>query len=243
MNLIGCGESGVVTSLFHELSERRDANSLLEQLQGRARFPYIENKSFRVFRSEVLLDVNFNKLGQSAALMLVDTGNHKISIFIQVKTAAKGPWTIQEEFKKFMEGPGAVGYVTNLFSEVYAKARLIHGLQTVGIEGLQKGLQFPPSASGKTIRKLGNNPVTLRAVKRLQDYLDDSYFVAVVPDDSEKVGAFFDKVLCDAQPAGFEEWNVKHCGYLCWRDVEAFCKANRLDRTRNALDFNKSLLY
>ena len=241
MNVLPCGESGVVATLFHELADRRDANSLLEGIQSRTRFPYISAATFRVFRSEMLLDVNFNKLGQSSAIMLIDTGSQRISVFVQVKTSTKGPWSIEEEFQRFLDGPGAVGYASNLFSELYAKHRLVKGLASVGIKGLQEGLSFPPSASGKTVRKLGNNPITFKALERIRDYLDDSFFVAVVPEEGESLARFFDQILRDAAPQGFDDWDVRHWGFLSWQEVRKFSTVNRLDRTRNALDLNKSL--
>jgi len=245
MNVLGHGERGVVASLFHEVAARADANSLLEQLQGRAKFPFVDVRPIRVFRAEILLDVNFGKLGQSDAVLLIDTGRHRVSVFVQVKvpSGGKGGWTMADEFEKFRAGPGAVGYVTNLFSELYAKVRMVAALRGGGVAELQQGLAFPPSASGKTVRKVGTHPVTERAVERLAEHLHEAYFVAVVPEEAEQAVAFCDETLADARPEGFEGWSVKHFGILGWRDVEAFCKANRLDRTRNALFFNRGQLY
>jgi hypothetical protein len=116
-------------------------------------------------------------------------------------------------------------------------------LKTVGIEGLGQGIPYPPSASGKTDRKIGANLATTRALRRISMYTDASFFLAAVPFGAEVINQFFTERFPEVRPEGFIGWDSRHYGYLCWKDVENFCTNCGLDNSRNNFYFNRGQLY
>ena len=245
MTVLGFGVSGVVSSVFNDIHCRPNSCSLIERLQSSARFPYIQRPPFRVFSYEVILDVHFGKLGTSEAVLLIDTGRSRISVFIQAKVSGAGryQWDIHEELDRFLEGPGSPGFVTNLFSELYGKLRLVDGLRTVGIEGLGKGIEYPPSASGKTTRKIGSNLASIRALQRISRFTDAAFFISILPISHDEGLEFFTDRFSQIKPDGFMGWNTKNYGFMTWKDVENFCSNCGLDNSRNNFYFNRDQIY
>jgi len=245
VTVLGFGVSGIVSAVFNEINSRQNSKTLIERLQSLARFPFIQRPPFQVFSYEIILDVNFGKLGKSDAVLLIDTGRSRISVFIQAKVTGAGRYTfnIDDELDSFIDGPGEPGFVTNIFSELYGKVRLVQGLKTVGIEGLGKGIEFPPSASGKTTRKIGSNLATIRSLKRISMYMDASFFISILPLTIDDGGKFFTDRFSEVHPAGYVGWDTSCYGYLSWKDIHSFCSNCGLDNSRNNFYFNRDQIY
>lgn len=158
-----------------------------------------------------------------------------------MKTSQRKSWSIEEEFGRFQEGikkHGSRRVSSNLFMQLYHKVRLIRALQSGGIAVLQRGIPFPKRSS-KALRKIGHNKVVLRAMEMLGQYCDSAFLVALVPDYGTKVKTFFDGVLKNHKPFGFEGWDVMDWGYVCWAEVQDFCRAYGLAETLKIFRFNE----
>lgn len=240
MKIIGYSERGIVSSLFYEIAYSKTPSDLLCRLLAMATFPFTEFTTIGIPEAEILIEQSFSDFGDLDTLLLISQETHKYSIFIEakVKPSQTPAWKIEEEWGKFQEGIQSTLSSSNLFTQLYHKVRLVETLRSGGIAKLQKGIPFP-RCSSKLIRKIGKNEVVLRAVKKLQGYLDASYYVALVPDSPEAVGRFFqDKLIC-SMPHDFIGWDVQSYGYLTWADVEKFCIDYRLENSLEVFSHNK----
>ncbi|NIM98893.1 MAG: hypothetical protein GTO24_12675, partial [candidate division Zixibacteria bacterium] len=219
-------------------------NSLFEGFLRLARFPFLDWQPISVVDLEVLIDQSFSDFGDADAVLLIDTGSEAVSIFVEakVKPFQKGQWTAQEEFNKFKAGLESTVSSSNLFTQLYHKVRLVRGLRKGGLDALIKGINFPKS-SFKRIRKIGNNQVVLRAVKRIEEYLDKTLYIGIVPDEPSRIEAFFHNILKNSAPEGYMEWDVTNYGYMCWEEIEAFCAKNGLKNTLGVFAFNRGGIY
>jgi hypothetical protein len=81
-------------------------------------------------------------------------------------------------------------------------------------------------------------------VKRLKDYIDNTYYIAVLPDSSANIEKFFsDENVPQSAFDDFSGWQTGNYGYISWADVEKFCKDNKLDNTLNVFKFNEGQIY
>jgi hypothetical protein len=160
-----------------------------------------------------------------------------------VKTSQRERWNISEEFGEFTKGIAENNInSSNLLVQLYHKARLIKALQDGGIKQLQNGVQFPKGSS-KEYRKIGDNEVVLRAVNLLVPYCRDALFIAIVPDNISSLKVFYQDILKDYKPSGFQEWNIMNWGCISWADVERFCSEHKLRRTIENFRFNEGQIY
>lgn len=244
MRILGYSERGIVNSLFYEIKYSSTPEELLEGLLSRARFPFVDEVVSHVSDAEILIEQSFSDFGDADTLLLIDTGMERVSVFVEAKVqqSQRKPWTIEEEFSEFLQGTQSTVSSSNLFTQLYHKTRLVSGLQKGGIEGLQEGISFPESSS-KQLRRIGSNPVVIEAAKRLRDYMDRCYYLALVPDTSGRMAAFFDRQLRSVTPEGYVEWDVTNYGYLCWEEIEAFCVESGLKNTLQVFAFNGRQIY
>jgi hypothetical protein len=244
ITIIGYSERGIVNSLLYEISYSDKSKTLLEQFLALAYFPYTRFGPIQVSGAEILIEQSFSDFGDADAVLLIETGNSAVSIFIEakVKPFQVATWSIEEEFNKFKAGTESTVSSSNLFTQLYHKVRLVNGLQEGDVDLLMKGLPFPSSSSKQT-RYIGTNKIVLRAVERLQAYIDESYFIALVPEDPAQATAFYDNVLKSEAPEDFPEWDVTRYGYVCWSEIEAFCTKNRLNNTLRVFEHNKGQIY
>ena len=112
---------------------------------------------------------------------------------------------------------------SNLFVQLYFKQRLVEALR---IGRLEKGVKFPQCMlpKSKKIRKIGKNPIVLQAVKDLQSYARDAYFIALVPDTQDHIDTFLKNRFLYYVPPGVDDWMVNNWGFLTWVAVEKFCR-------------------
>lgn len=165
----------------------------------------------------------------------------------KVKLSQASQWTIKKEFRKFINGRSLIEatskHSSNLFTQLYYKARMVSCLRQHGISTLQSGIEFPKNSSKKMIRKIGTNPVVMKAVKRLSSYLEATYYVAIVPELSATLDRFFKDELAQVSLVDYPEWNVRSYGYLAWSDIKSFCDENRLEKTLRVFELNEGQIY
>jgi len=65
----------------------------------------------------------------------------------------------------------------------------------------------------------------------------------LVPDEPERVASFFATMLTAAGPSGYEGWDASDYGFMCWVEVEEFCRRQGLVNTLRVLEFNKGQIY
>jgi hypothetical protein len=68
-------------------------------------------------------------------------------------------------------------------------------------------------------------------------------YIAVVPDDSSKLERFFAQELAHGPGSDVLGWDTAGWGYLCWHDVEGFCKKNEMTNTLRVFQFNEGQIY
>lgn len=246
MEIRGYSERGLLNSVFYEIRSTPDSVRLLGDFMSLLSFPYV-SINFRPTSAKILIEQSFSDFGDADSVLLIDNEDAKQPLFVEakVKTSQRRTWSIEGEFRHFEElikQPRSRRLSSNLFMQLYHKVRLIRALQSGGIILLQRGVPFP-KCSSKGIRKIGHNKVVLRAVEMLGQYSDDAFLVALVPDDVTKVKAFFDDILKNYKPFGFERWEVSNWGYVSWAQVEDFCRAYGLAETLKVFRFNEGQIY
>jgi len=214
MEIIGYSERGLINSLFYEIKYSKNSLKLFNEFMSLISFPRFNNIDFLIKDITIFIEQSFSDFGDADAVFLIDNNGRKQSVFIEakVKTFHRRSWSIEKEFKNFYEGIKQDKVSSsNLFTQLYHKLRLIRALKNGGTLSLQKGISFP-QCSSRNIRKIGNNKVVLRAVKRLEQYCNDEFFVALVPDDASRVKSFYQNVLKNYNPNDFQEWSVRNWG-------------------------------
>lgn len=161
----------------------------------------------------------------------------------KVKTTGRSTWTIAEEFAEFDYGVKLNKVSSsNLFTQIYHKVRMVTALKQNGLSCLEKGIQFP-TCSSKVLRKIGQNPVVLRATELVSLYCGNSYFVGILPCSAASVAQFSAQTLKDYKPNGFQGWSMDNWGYVTWAQVEAFCKKWCLSDVEKTFRFNQGQIY
>ena len=244
LRIIGYSERGIVSSLLYELAFSQNSRALLSNLLRLISFPFSEVNLTFVNDARIFIEQSLSDFGDLDALLLLDIDGKRKSIFIEakVKPIQTSRWSIRYEWQQFMKGIDGRLSSSNLFAQLYHKVRLVEGLRDGGIEALQSGLDFPP-CSTKTHRKIGSNEVVLRAVRLIQQHLDDVYYVCIIPEELSAAKDFFSNVLASASPIGFIGWDASHYGYLTWAQVEQFCAQKHLENTLAVLEHNRGQIY
>ena len=131
---------------------------------------------------------------------------------------------------------------SNLFTQLYHKVRFVEGLRAGGIACLELGLDFP-NCSTISNRKLGNNPIVHKATSIIENYIEDAFYIALVPDTMANLEEFYQKELPVGPESDVTEWNTDGWGYLAWERVEEFCRVQNLESTLHVFEFNKGQIY
>jgi hypothetical protein len=247
MKIKGYSERGVVNSLFYEISYARNSTALLDQFISLIEFPkYFQD--FKVTGASIYIEPSFSDFGQGDVVLLIENLYRKQSLFIEadVKTASKKEWKIQDEFERFVEdirefnyaSSRSTVYYANLFVKLYYKQRMTEAMKRGGMEAVIEGVEFP-ACFGKKKRKIGSNETVRRTAEELSGYLDDSFFVLLVPDLENNLREFFNDISFNLVPAGLQEWDTGNWGYLTWEKVKEFCRRNRMTDTLDNFDHNR----
>ena len=131
---------------------------------------------------------------------------------------------------------------SNLFTQFYHKLRLVDAMKTVGITGLQKGIMFPPSSS-RPKRKIGSNEVVLNSVKELSNYLDETYYLVILPNDTYEVEKFFNNELREMKPIDYPLWDTSNFGFITWGQIHNFCVEQNLVNSLKVFEHNLGQIY
>ncbi|PYV08093.1 MAG: hypothetical protein DMG07_26790 [Acidobacteria bacterium] len=239
MKVLGYSERGAMNALLFEISHCQHSGQLLERLLARAVFPFCVPPAGSIESATVLVEQSLSDFGNADAILLLERPVGKMAVFVEAKVKASQVvrWTIADEFAVFQRGLAAKVSSSNLFTQLYHKIRFVHAACGEGRQ-LHDGVRFPP-CSTKSVRRIGSNPVVLRALEMVTPYLQDVFYLAIVPEDAANLDRFVRDTLKGFAPVDFEAWDVMRWGFLPWSEVKAFCTMEGLHRAREVLEFNE----
>jgi hypothetical protein len=234
-----------VNALLYDIAYSNRALPLLEQFLGLAYFPGAKPIGAGLTDAHVLVEQSLSDFGDADAILLLDDADGtKTAVFVEakVKTGQANAGTLDREFVKFQEECRAK-LKSSLFTQLYYKARFIEGLRSGGIP--LTGLKFPKRPSKKKFRKIGNNPVVLRAVDKIKPYREDVWFLSLVPGTRDSVRDFFNQSLADRWPQELRPvtWNFSRWGGVAWEQIAEFCKNENLANASRVLEFNNGEIF
>lgn len=251
MKITGYSGRGVVASLFYEMKCAEGGTELLGRFMSLVEFPRC-HEDFRITGASIHIEPSFSSFGTSDAVVLMNNLYKKQSVFIEaeVKPQSKKEWRIEAEFEDFAgdlrefnyASSRSTVYYANLFTRLYYKQRMVEAMRSGGMEAVIKGVGFP-ACFGKTKRKIGSNKTERRAAEELSGYLDDSFFVLLVPDSDNNLREFFNDVSFNLGLPELKEWGTDAWGYLTWARVEDFCRQNGLAGTLANFEHNRGQIY
>ena len=85
--------------------------------------------------------------------------------------------------------------------------------------------------------------MVLKAVELVRQYSSQAFFIAIIPDDVSRAKLFYQNILENYYPLGFQEWEVRNWGYITWAEVEDFCKRYGLEETLHVFEYNLGQIY
>jgi len=244
VRICGYSERGIFNSLLYEIGFASNSFNLIQELLELIRVPTGKPDLRKPEGAEVLIEQSLSDFGDADAIVLLHGQDWRCAVFIEgkVKPSQIASWSIQGAWDDFLRRKSGTLESSNLFTQLYHKVCFVSALRTGGIEYLQSGVEFP-ACSTKQTRKLGSNPVVVRAAEMIQAYKEHALYIAVVPDDSSKVKQFFEQNLARGPATDVLGWDTSGWGYLCWHDVEAFCKKNEMTNTLRVFKFNEGQIY
>ena len=246
MKVTGYSERGAVNALLYEIAYSNEALPLLEQFLGLAHFPEAKRIGTGLTDVHVLVEQSLSEFGDADARLLLDAGGTKTAVFLEakVKTSQADAWTLEQEFENFTRGCLTDRKLSssNLFTQIYHKARLMEGLRSSGIQCLQTGLRFS-AASTRGVRRIGTNPVVARAVETIDPYREDVWFLSLVPDKPPAVRDFFDRFPTIPWPLEPYTLDRSRWGGVAWEQIGPLCQQNNLTNTSRVLQFNNGQIF
>jgi hypothetical protein len=244
MRILGYSERGALNSLLFETAYHPERLGILRRLLTCVQFASSNLLTEELTGATILLEQSLSDFGDADAILLLEHPGSKSALFLEakVKSSTREAWTIRDEYEAFEFGWRATVNSSNLFAQLYSKARFSAAAKLGGIEQLQRGVAFP-QCSRKAQRKIGSNPVVRRAVETILPYVNRVSFIGLVPEASTGVAAFVRDHLVPAAPPGFEGWDVAPWGFLSWHDVRDFCIREGLTNTLQVLEFNRGQVY
>jgi len=243
MNVYGYSERGILNSLLYDILHADDGDAMLGRLIANAKFPLTDNTPTSG-TATVLVEQSLSQFGDADAIILVSSAAAKSTIFIEAKVqpSQSHDWRLSDQLSEFEAGLNSTANSSNIFTQLYHKQRLTSALKNNGIPVLQQGIEFP-SWSTRPKRSIGTNPVVLRAVDRIQQHADNVFYLALVPDNNERVATFFDNSLRNADFPTVPEWDASFYGYLTWATVKSFCEENQLVATLDVFAYNDGQIF
>lgn len=263
MNVYGYSERGVLNSLLYEILYSNHGDALLSRLITRALFPLTDNKP-SPGAATVFVEQSLSQFGDADAIILMSSNAANCAIFVEAKVQPSRPHgrrrrtrmperlLISDQFDKFEAGVKRKSqtdkfFSSNIFTQLYHKQRLVSALKSNGIEALQQGIEFPSwsfrTESSRQKRKIGKNSVVLRAVKRIQQHVENVFYLALVPDTDIRAADFFANRLRNVQLPTVPEWDPSFYGYLTWATVKSFCEQNHLAATLDVFAYNDGQIF
>jgi len=241
MKITGYSERGAVNALFYEIAYSSAPLRRLEGFLALAHFGGGLQIAEGLSGAQVFIEQSLSDFGDADAILLLDVGERRTLVFLEakVKSSSAEDWTLDREFGQFMEGCRTDRKLnsSNLFTQLYHKTRLVEGLvSSGGVTALKNGLDFP-ACSTKGRRKIGQNPIVLKVVNEIAGYATDVWYLALVPDTTKNVRAFFEDLAKGPWPLP-KAPNLARWGGLAWENVLGFCDSANLPNTRRILEFN-----
>jgi hypothetical protein len=241
MRVTGYSERGAINALFYEIAYSNRPTELLQEFLALARFPTAESIGAGLIDARVLIEQSLSDFGDADAVLLLDAAKSKTAVFLEakVKSSQAEKWTLQSEFREFEQGQHTERQLnsSNLFTQLYNKARFVAGLKSGGVAALEAGLEFP-LCSTRAVRKIGSNPVVLKAAGVIEPYCQQVWYLALVPDTMSNVDIFFKQFAAAPPPSGFIGWDALRWGGLSWEAVSKFCTSAGMTNTGEVLKFN-----
>ncbi len=248
MNLYGYSERGVLNALLYSLQYAVDNDAMFNKLLERAIFPLTDDRppSGTV---TVLVEQSLSQFGDTDAVILISSPHGNATVFVEAKVqpAQSGNWHISNQFAEFEKGLEGTVNSSNLFTQLYHKQRMISCLKQHGLAALQQGIEFPswsfPLKSKRRRRKIGTNPVVLRAVEYIRQHSEHVFFLMLIPEQEERAASFFNNTLRTSQFSTVPAWDPASYGYLSWAAVQDFCKEQQLATALDVFTYNKGQIF
>ena len=255
MKVYGYSERGILNSLLYEILYADNGAALFNRLIAETKFPLTCARPASG-AATILVEQSFSRrggFGDSDAIFLISSDALNYTIFVEAKVLTQArDWKLSDEFDKFEVGVKRKSqtdksFSSNIFTQLYHKQRLVSALSREGIDVLKQGIEFPSwsfkSDSQNRLRKIGQNPVVLRAADRIQQYNDNVFYLALVPDTDIRVTDFFANRLRNVQLPTVPEWDPSFYGYLTWARVKSFCEQNHLAATLEVFAYNDGQIF
>jgi hypothetical protein len=244
VRISGYSERGIFNALLYEIGFSTDPMAVLGALLALVCFPGRGADFSDLGGAEILIEQSLSDFGDADAILLLHGANWRRVIFVEgkVKPSQTGHWTMHGAWSKFLARDGGKMHSSNLFTQLYHKVRFIAALRTGGLHALQAGVEFP-ACSTNSSRKIGHNPVVLRAARMIEGYSEQALYVAIVPDTTERLEDFFANELNEGPADDVTGWDIDGWGYLSWERVESFCRDHDLTNTLRVFDFNRGQIF
>jgi len=218
MKVLGYSERGLVNALFYEMRFSVHGTDMLRAFLENARFVHPGDRLNPFTHATVLIEQSFSDFGDADAVILLDGESSKQCVFVEakVKTCGEAEWRIEDEWADFLGMLEDACPTSNLFVQLYRKARLTGLL-------LNRQHHLPRNILGQRW-SLGQNSVVNRAADRLAGYAADARFLALIPEDRVRAHQFFSTSTADLSPV-LADWNSSWVkwGYLTWADIHSMC--------------------
>jgi hypothetical protein len=244
VKVCGYSERGIFNALLYEIRYAPNALDLLRQLLALVRIPSRGLEIDGLEGVEILVEQSLSDFGDADAILLLHGSDWRCTLFMEgkVKPSQTAGWAIENAWADFLRPRKGKLDSSNLFTQLYHKVRFISALRTGGVRYLKKGVEFP-SSSTKQKRMIGRNPVVVRAAQMIEAYSERAFYVAIVPDASDRLDRFFAEDLVKGPGSDVIGWDTDGWGYLSWQDVEAFCREHEMTNTLRVFYFNKGQIY
>lgn len=237
MRIVGYSERGIINSIIYEVDKEGKEKSF-QQLISNSIFGKKSKRQFQI--DEVLIEQSFSDFGDADIVFLGKIGSKKCSVFVEAKVRAQKKPKTDTEFKNFCDGKKYEGNSSNLFTQIYFKMRLFQAIKSKNWKKLEKGVRFPKWSS-KKFRKIGEHPVVRKAAKKISEYTDRAYYLAIVPETTICLLSSSDNLKKIRKKGTSGDWeNVK---FLPWAGVHNYCLTQKLSQSCNVFDFNAGQIY
>lgn len=240
----GYSERGIFNALLYEIGFSSDPVSALSGLLSLISVPGVSLDFSGLDGAEALVEQSLSDFGDADVILLLHGAGWHRAVFIEgkVKPSQVKSWTAYREWHDFLARKKGPLHSSNLFTQLYHKVRFVSALRQGGLRALQQGVVFPASST-KKLRKLGNNPVVLRAARMIERYVQDALYVAVVPDSVKNLTDFYANELAAGPAGNVIGWSTQGWGFLTWEQVEEYCRQQGLENTLRVFDFNRGQIY
>jgi len=244
VRVCGYSERGIFNALLYDIGFSLDPVAALAGLLSLVCVPGAAVDFSGLEGAEVLVEQSLSDFGDADVILLLHgAGWHRV-VFIEgkVKPSQRSSWTAQSAWRDFQARRSGSLDSSNLFTQLYHKVRFISTLRKGGVGALQQGVPFP-ACSTNELRKLGSNPVVLRAARMIEAYASEAFYVAAVPDSLSNLIDFYAGELAKGPADDVTEWDITGWGFVSWEQVEKYCRQHGLHSTVRTFDFNRGQIY